>query len=755
MARIIIDEPTPSTPVVQDTNVLNKNVKCGKYLEGFIDGQKFLSSAGIKDLKGKTFDILSHCNPHDATSNAETTHLVVGYVQSGKTMSFTALTALARDNGYRVIIYFAGTTTNLLNQTTKRLNKDLRETSEIGKNGFAIFQNPGSKDKQSIKGKLQSQKKFTILLPILKHHTYIDSLTELFKDSDITSALDRETVIIIDDEADQTSLNTFGRKNSGSNDDEQSTIYGSILRLRAQLPGNSYIQYTATPQANLLISVFDLLSPKSCTLLNPGEGYTGGKLFFGQGSNHDLFNGRLIKQIPEDEVYHKKHNPLKKMPKSLELALKLHILAVALLVEWRKSVDYLSMMVHPECTIQDNKKVKQWIDRKLDLWSRLLSKEDGHDDKEKLLKEFEDVYNGEAVKCYDEGEYPPFSEIEPLIKEVFCNYKTYLVNSDKEADSDITWTDFGMHILVGANKLGRGFTVEKLATTYMPRYSVGKANADTIEQRCHFFGYKMPYIKSCRVFLPEVSITNYLEYIKHEEELRRLLAESPTLDVAQRSIMLSPNLNPTRSNVIPRDIVSTAMSGMRGMSAFESRALIEGNDRVINSFLETHKNKFDIEYKYNTPDRTHRGFKMPVDEAIELLSDFRFGNITDAARKSYTIRYLKYLAETNRIDGVYFIQMAYNATRSRDFIKETKRLRTGRGFLAGRSPQGDEVYPGDNAIYGGDDTLTIQLHHFKLNGAAIDFPQSAYTIAIYYPEALATAYTGSIKDIPVDEEEED
>lgn len=755
MARIIIDEPTPSIPAVQCTNVLNKDIKGGLSFEGFINGQKFLSTDGINELRKKTFDILSHCNPHDATSNAESTHLVVGYVQSGKTMSFTALTALARDNGYRVIIYFAGTTTNLLNQTTKRLNKDLRETSEIGKDGFAIFQNPGSKDKQSIRGKLQSQKKFTILIPILKHQKYIDNLTELFADNDIMSALCGETSIIIDDEADQTSLNTFGRRNSDSDENEQSTIYGSILRLRAQLPGNSYIQYTATPQANLLISVFDLLSPKSCTLLNPGEGYTGGKLFFGQGYNHELFNGRLIKQIPENEVYHKKHNPLKRMPRSLEVALKLHILAVALLVECRKRVAYLSMMVHPECTIQDNKKVKGWIDRKLELWSGLMSKEDGHDDKEKLFKDFEKLYYEEAVKCYDAGEYPQFSEIKPLIKEVFCNYKTYLVNSDKEADSDIPWADFDMHILVGANKLDRGFTVEKLATTYMPRYSVGKANADTIEQRCRFFGYKMAYIKSCRVFLPEVSITNYLEYIKHEEELRRLLAESPDLDAAQRSIMLSPNLNPTRSNVIPKDVVSTAMNGMRGMSAFESRMLIEGNDRVINNFLEIHKNQFDTEYKYNTPDRTHRGFKMSVDGAIELLNDFRFGNATDAARKSYTIRYLKYLAESNRIDGVYFIQMAYNATRTRDFIKETKRLKTGRGFLAGRSPAGDDVYPGDNAIYGGEDTLTIQLHRLHLKGAAIDFPQEAYTMAIYYPEPLASAYMGSIKDIPIDDDEDD
>ena len=40
-------------------------------------------------------------------------------------MSFTALTALALDNGYRVIVFLAGTKNNLLDQTSKRLRKDL------------------------------------------------------------------------------------------------------------------------------------------------------------------------------------------------------------------------------------------------------------------------------------------------------------------------------------------------------------------------------------------------------------------------------------------------------------------------------------------------------------------------------------------------------------------------------------------------------------------------------------------------------
>ena len=84
-----------------------------------------LDKDGINTLREETVQILSHCTNPNKDAVQSITNLVVGYVQSGKTMSFTTLSALAHDNGFRVIIYFAGTKNNLLAQTTKRLRKDL------------------------------------------------------------------------------------------------------------------------------------------------------------------------------------------------------------------------------------------------------------------------------------------------------------------------------------------------------------------------------------------------------------------------------------------------------------------------------------------------------------------------------------------------------------------------------------------------------------------------------------------------------
>ena len=52
------------------------------------------------------------------------------------------------------------------------------------------------------------------------------------------------------------------------------------MKLKGALANHSYIQYTATPQGPLLISIMDLLSPKHHTVLTPGKTYTGGKTFF-------------------------------------------------------------------------------------------------------------------------------------------------------------------------------------------------------------------------------------------------------------------------------------------------------------------------------------------------------------------------------------------------------------------------------------------------------------------------------------------
>ena len=104
--------------------------------------------------------------------------------------------------------------------------------------------------------------------------------------------------------------------------------------------------------------------------------------------------------------------------------------------------------------------------------------------------------------------------------------------------------------------MDRGFTVEGLTVTYMPR-GPGVGNADTIQQRGRFFGYKRPYLGYCRTYLEQDVLSAFEEYVEHEEEMRRQLQQvrdsgSPLSDW-KRAFVLSPALRPCRSNVIQYD----------------------------------------------------------------------------------------------------------------------------------------------------------------------------------------------------------
>jgi len=158
-----------------------------------------LDNAEKENLLNETTSILSNCiNPIDTIGN--TTGITVGYVQSGKTMSFTTLTALAIDNGFRVIIYFAGIKNNLLEQTTKRLKKDLLTESDNSRH-FKVYQSPKISDDvhTKIQQALKLNHKPSILITVLKKSEQISELQKIFKKSELKEALGDNGVLIIED----------------------------------------------------------------------------------------------------------------------------------------------------------------------------------------------------------------------------------------------------------------------------------------------------------------------------------------------------------------------------------------------------------------------------------------------------------------------------------------------------------------------------------------------------------------------------
>jgi hypothetical protein len=703
--------------------------------------QKFLDVDEIYTLVKETNEILSNCTNPNLLIEQDVTHLTVGYVQSGKTMSFTALTALAADNGYRIVIFFAGTKNNLLTQTTKRLTKDLISESNLN-NLYKIIENPTSSLKNEIRNKLRITSRPTILITVLKHPKHVGELSVIFKDKAMQQELGKQGVLIIDDEADQASLNGFSYANSKKastsdewdeeSDNKESSTYNSILNLRAAIPNHSYVQYTATPQGPLLISILDLLSPKSHTVLTPGKKYTGGKTFF-----EDFPD--LVISIPDNELYNKDKNLT--LPASLKEALQIYILSIALIVNHWKKVKFLSMMIHADRQKEISRLFHDWVKELIEKWTTILNLEDDDLGRVDLDNEFKDIYEKEAIKFYtSEDQIPTYSDIKHLISDAINDNKLYLIISDKDAEKEVDWDGGSSHILVGADMLNRGFTVENLAITYMPRNTKGKSNADTIQQRCRFFGYKQKFLKSCRVYLPTDSIAEYVDYVMHEEEMRNWLKDTDSLENVQQQLILSVKLNATRKNILPYSIVQSKMKGWHAMNALH---FIETNKIIIDTFLNNTKfNLWDPQYK--TKDRNHKISTVSVDTAIDLLTKFKFGNYGDTARKQATIRYIQYLSTVSLkpISNIHFIQMAYESDyRERNFNPSTLKIDQ---LFTGRSTSGSDVYPGDREVKK-EDTICIQIHKVKLkcNQTNKFVGKIIYTLAIYYPENFATGYISS------------
>lgn len=745
--------------------IVNKNNKApklqevcsGEAFEEFLQSQKAtpskdgLSDVGAYNLRASTTDILSQCNPHDATQNRETTHLVVGYVQSGKTMSFTGVLAMAHDNGYRVAIILTGITTNLQGQTSDRLAQDLDSDPAIDR--YSFLDNPSPEEADNIVQILRLSDKPLLIIPVLKHTKYINNLTKIFHNSKLQKYMQSETVLIIDDEADQASLNSFGLKNSKAESEEEkkeSATYAAILRLRAALPGNSYIQYTATPQANLLITTMDLLSPKSHTLLQPGEDYIGGKKFFGLASGGELFGGKLAVAIPPGEVYHKKQNPLREMPESLREALMMHVWACILVIKWykRPKIRQLAMMVHPTDIIEGNKTFEGWIRDELKQWSDAFDKPSWHQDNILLYERFQQLLPS-ALQFYPEEGRPTFGDVRRFLPDIINGCRVYRITGDSDDDpKNIKWNAHRMNILVGAQMLNRGFTVEKLATTYMPRHTTGLTNADTIEQRCRFFGYKKSYIESCRVYLPAESIQDYKDYVCHEEELRSLLAQCSSLKEYEHSVMLSPRLRPTRQNVLPTQMVRSRLAKWTKYERFSGIKMIVENKDTVELFVRMNLPSahdfvlanYDSSKYVQGEMRKHALKDMSVTEIIPLLGDYVAGNYSDTLTKAATMRYLSYLAD-NGDSRVKVIFMSCGKIRERKRIEIDDDLWRVELFQ-GRSNIGEkDFYVGDISIFD-EKCVTIQIHHLRVIGLPIteSTKNETYAIAIHIPERLATQY---------------
>lgn len=557
----------------------------GNEVLAFIDRKNAKDNIPKEALQFVLFEaqqILGRCtNPKGLAQ--QSTGLVVGYVQSGKTLSFTMLSALAHDNEFGLIVLIAGTKDNLREQTRERLRNDLGLSGTSPAQPWVPVNNPapGSGEANLMANTLASwadpmvpkRHKKVCLVTVLKNHKRLRALHDCLEPLKILTNI---PVLVIDDEADQASPNTFAAANLARGTNRKSTTYSEIVELKKALPHHSYVQYTATPQANLLMALQDRLSPEFAESVSPGTGYIGGKRLFTGGGN-------FVHTIPAPEsVATMSSHP--NGPPTLDRALAVYLLGAAAL-EVAEVMATRTMMVHPAQQTQPHKDYLVWLTERLNAWRTMAGEPQMAQSLDAI---FRPAYAELQKTVSDLAEYDRLMSKLPFVLRVV---QLRDVNSTPSGKAPVDWTACAYWILVGGAKLDRGFTVEGLTVTYMPR-GLGDGSADSIQQRARFCGYKQNYLGYCRIYLEGSVRRAFEEYVEHEQEIHHALAKTRGQPLKNwvRAFVLDASMHPTRRNVIGIPIKElTTDSWLHPKAAHRDAA---SNKSIIQEFINYLENHY-------------------------------------------------------------------------------------------------------------------------------------------------------------------
>jgi hypothetical protein len=682
-------------------------------------------------LVAEATNILSKCIPPQRVSET-TTGLVLGYVQSGKTLSFTTVAALARDNGYPMVIVITGTATNLLDQSTGRLETDLGLQSN---RKWRLFLNPKPDQRQHIADvladwndeNLADHRRQTVLITVLKNGTHLKNLINVLRQLNLQAF----PTLVIDDEADQAGLNT--RVSQGG----QSTTYQRLVALRQCLPHHTYVQYTATPQAPLLIHLTDVLSPRFVELLTPGKDYAGGEVFFAPNSN-------LLRVIPANEVP-SQNNPLQDVPPSLISALKLFFLGVA--VGFKLGDDQQrrrrnrSMLVHPSRETPGHSQFHRWITQIRQQWLQLLMLPQVDPERVQFLESFRPEY------ADLHNTVPALPDFDSLTEELLYSIRktNVLEVNARPKTPQPDWRVTYPWILVGGQAMDRGFTVEGLTVTYMPR-DMGVGNADTIQQRARFFGYKQHYLGFCRVFLERGVRDAFEFYVEHEQDVRKRLLkhkdQGKPLSEWRRAFFLDSGFRPTRRQVLNLDYRQDTISNdwFWPKVPHGTDDLLEANRETVCEFVKPLTWMNAPGDSRRTPDQIHLTTEgLSLRRVYEsLLMPLRLTEERDSQLFTGLLLQIEAYFEDHPDATCTVYQMSKGNQRVRSVNDEEEIPTLFQGANYADAAHKDMVYPGDEQERA-DQGVTIQIHMLEIRqknrGPVI--ANNVPTVAVWIPEDMA------------------
>lgn len=400
----------------------------------------------VRGLDSFTDDILSRFEDPLRPGQWDRRGMVVGQVQSGKTSNYTGLICKAADAGYKFIVVLAGLHNSLRSQTQQRLDEGFlgldSRTSEGFKNtnraigvGAGGAKHPpaftltssdefGDFSRQvagRVAGRVGSD---PVILVVKKNKTILNNLIQwvttnngLFDPSTGRNVVGAFPILVIDDEADNASVNTkeieieIGADGNVDSETDPSEINRLIRQLLHSFERSSLVSYTATPFANIFIHEDEPsvthgedLFPRSFILrIPPPTNYLGPAEVFGVPAIDDpegLSRPGLpvVRTVADSEDWiptgHRKTAVPGEMPASLHEALRAFVLVCAARAARGQVGVHNSMLVHVTRFVDVQQLVYEQVSKEIELIKDRLQYGDGEADsiREQLQELWEDDF---------------------------------------------------------------------------------------------------------------------------------------------------------------------------------------------------------------------------------------------------------------------------------------------------------------------------------------------------------------------------
>lgn len=507
--------------------------------------------------------------------------MVVGHVQSGKTANYTGLICKAADAGYRLILVIAGIHNNLRNQTQARIDEGFigRDTGRLAHANRAQRQKiigVGQFDQRefpvSLTNTLRDFNKATattntsqigqynvpVVLVIKKNSSTLKNLLEWLKEHSVHQGTQmvRQPMLLIDDEADNASINTAYSR------DEVTRINSQIRELLSLFHRSCYVGYTATPFANIFIdpdtddeALKQDLFPRHFIIgLDSPSNYFGAqKVFLDARDRHVRLIGDNEDILP---MKHKIGHPVDVLPDSLVRAVRAFIVARAIRNARGQQSSHASMLVNASRFTDVQGRLRS---RVADVVGRIRDAVavDGGKGRAALknpeIAALHEVWMAE----YADAESADWSEVQARLHEVLVATKVVEVNASKRSQP-LDYDQRGEHgvtvIAVGGFSLSRGLTLEGLTVSYFLRNSM---MYDTLMQMGRWFGYRPGYEDLCRVWIPADGVGWYAHIHEAMDDLQAQLKRMELAKATPEQFGLAVRSHPESLIVTARNKMGT------------------------------------------------------------------------------------------------------------------------------------------------------------------------------------------------------